>query len=293
MNTNHINFKRKRDFGDIFNDTFAFLRASYKPLFSILTKTCGIAFVIMLVTVAYYNYTSLNLTGGNFFSGIQNADNTDLASLFIALFIMAISAMFFYSLLFGTTLHYIKSYIKTEGNVNHDEVIQNVRKQTGTLIGVALLSGLMVSFGTMLCLIPGIYLYVPLSLVFALVVFEDKSASDAISDSFKLIKNEWWVTFASLFVMSILISIIGGVFSMPAIIYGIIKGVAAASEGSFTDPTIAFDWVFVTLTTISSAVQYILYVIMAVTVGLLYFNLNEIQNFTGTFEQIDSLGKND
>ncbi|WP_459211810.1 hypothetical protein [Aquimarina rhabdastrellae] len=293
MNTNYINFKRKRDLGDVFNDTFAFLRQNFKPIFSLLVKTSGVAFIIMLATTAYYNHTSLNITGGNVFVGMQDASEAAIITMLISLVIMLLALLVFYAQLFGTTLFYIKSYTENQGVVDLDYVIQQTRDKTGSLIGLSLSSGFLVFLGFLFCVIPGFYLYVPLSLVFAIMVFENKSIGECIEYSFKLVKGEWWTTFATLFVIAILISIIGGVFSVPAIIYAMVKTVSSASAGSLSDPTVAFDWVFVTLTTISSAIQYILYIITAVSTAFIYFNLNELKNFTGAFEQIDSLGKNE
>jgi len=51
-----------------------------------------------------------------------------------------------------------------------------------------------------------------------------------------------------------------------------------------------FDWVYITLSVLSSAVQYILAGIFAIAIAFIYFNLNEKKNQTGTFETIESIG---
>ncbi|WP_024770259.1 hypothetical protein [Aquimarina macrocephali] len=290
MNNNYIEFKKKRELGDILTDTFAFIRENGKSLISVLLKTSGIAFVLLLLASGYYTYSSANIFDP---VSIRNGGMLNSGVLIIALFAMLATLLVFYALLFGTVLHYIKNYIDNKGSVDEGVVVQGVKKDFGNIIGLGILSGLITFFGFMLCAIPGIYLYVPMSLVFSILVFRNTSISDAINDSFLLVKNEWWITFATLFVIAIIIGIISMVFSIPAVVYTFTKTFTAASEGSLADPSTMVDWVFIVLNTLSSAVQYILYIITAISTAFIYYNLNERKHATGALEQIDSLGKSE
>ncbi len=290
MNNNYIEFKKKRELGDILTDTFAFIRQNGKSLLSVLLKTSGIPFILLLLASAYYTHSSANIFDP---VSIRNGGMYNSGTLIIALFAMLATLLVFYALLFGTVLHYIKNYIDNKGNVDLEVVVQGVKKDFGNIIGLGILSGLITFFGFMLCVIPGIYLYVPMSLVFSILVFRGTSISDAINDSFLLIKNEWWITFATLFIIAILIGVIGFVFSIPAVIYTFTKSFTAASEGSLADPSTMVDWVFIALNMLSSAAQYILYIITAISTAFIYYNLNERKHATGALEQIDSLGKSE
>lgn len=290
MNNNYIEFKKKRELGDILTDTFAFIRQNGKSLLSVLLKTSGIPFILLLLASAYYTHSSANIFDP---VSIRNGGMYNSGTLIIALFAMLATLLVFYALLFGTVLHYIKNYIDNKGNVDLEVVVQGVKKDFGNIIGLGILSGLITFFGFMLCVIPGIYLYVPMSLVFSILVFRGTSISDAINDSFLLIKNEWWITFATLFIIAMLIGVIGFVFSIPALIYTFTKTFTAASEGSLADPSTMVDWVFIALNTLSSAAQYILYIITAISTAFIYYNLNERKHATGALEQIDSLGKSE
>ncbi|GAA4274905.1 hypothetical protein U6A24_12325 [Aquimarina gracilis] len=290
MNTNkYIEFKKKRELGDILTDTFAFLRNEGKSLFSVLMKTCGIPFVLLLLASAYYTYASSNLFDP---VSISNGDMFNSGAMLISLFLMLAALLAFYGLLFGSVLHYIKSYVTNNGIVDYESVTKGVKEDFGSILGLGVLSGIIIFFGFMLCVLPGIYLYVPMSLVFAILVFRNVSVSDSISESFQLVKNEWWITFATLFVLGIIIWVISMVFSIPALVYTFSKTFTAASEGTYADPSAMVDWVFIALNTISSAAQYALYVITAIASAFIYFNLNERKYSTGALEQIDSLGNN-
>ncbi|MBW1295959.1 hypothetical protein [Aquimarina litoralis] len=293
MNNNYIQFKKKRELGDILSDVFVFLRTNFKPLFSVLFKTTGIVLVILLLSIAFYTHATSNfmdpfaLSGG---SGNIAMFNSGI--FLISAFAMIISILIFYGLVFGTVLHYIKAYTDNEGIVLEQTVITGVKKDLGSIIGLSILSSIMLTIGFILCIIPGIYLYVPLSLIFPILVFRKASVFDSIGESFELVKNEWWITFATLLVIGILSYIISIVFSVPAIMYTFFKTFTAASEGTFADPSSMIDWVFIVLNTLASVLQYIIiYLFTAISSAFIYFNLNERKHHTGTFEEIDSLGK--
>jgi len=247
--------------------------------------------VIVLLAAAYYTHATAGLlspTDPSAYGALFNS-----SAIFICLILMFLAGIAFYGMLFGSVLHYIKAYINTSGSINNQHVIEGVKKDFGNIIGLGFLSGIMVFFGLMLCFLPGVYLYVPMSLVFSILIFRDTTISEAISDSFKLIKNEWWITFATLLVLGIIISVVSAVFSVPAIIYTISKSVVMATESTLSDPSEIMDWGFIALNTIASAAKYILYVITAIASAFIYFNLNERKHATGALEQIDSLGNTD
>ncbi len=282
MNT-YINFKRQRELGEILSDTFKFLRQEYKGLFKALVRNAAIPFIILIAVAAYYASisTDFNLLS----NGIFNA-----ANIIIPVFGLLLAVLFYYGILYGTILGYIKLYIANQGVVDQDVLKTEVRSKLGSLVGLTFLIAIIVFFGLMLCVLPGIYLAVPLSLGWAFLIFENKTIGDSISDCFKLIKGEWWMTFATLFVLGLLLYIANIVFSIPLIIYTVTKAFTSTAEISQGDLSSMFDWVYITLNVISSAAQYILAGIYPIAIGFIYYNLNEKANQTGTFETIDSIG---
>ncbi len=281
----YINFKRQREIGEILSDTFKFIRLEYKPLFKALVRNAGLPFLVLLGAVAYYAATStdfLMFTSASFMGG----------QFFLGFLFLLVTVLLYYGFLFGTVLNYIKSYIENQGEVDQDKIAEDVRSNLGGLVGLGVLSAVMIIIGVLCCVIPGIYLYVPLSLVFALMIFKGMGISDSITESFSLIKGEWWMTFLTLIVINIIIYLIGVVFQVPLMIYMVFKGFTMTQEVSNGDLSGMFDWVYVTLNVIASAVQYILYAVTVIASAFIYFNLNEKKNQTGTMEQIDNIGGN-
>lgn len=290
--TEYIEFKKKRELGDVLSDTFAFLRSQLKPFFTVFFKIVGPYLLVMLICFGLYMYFAGDIFNsillGDASSGLQAAS---FATVFIVALVYIISALVVYVLSQSTVLHYIKSYSDGKGQIDFDEIKSNVYKTFGSFLGLGFLVGICASVGLILCLIPGIYLWVPLSLSFSILVFGQKGVSDSFSDSFALVKDEWWITFATLIVVAIIVMIANYAFAIPAQIYqfasmGFLSGEmdAESMTNIFQDP------IFLFLNMISTLAQFLLNLISVIAGAFIYFNLNEKKNFTGTFQRIKDLG---
>ena len=286
MQSKLIQFKKQRELGSILGDTFSFLRNEWKQLFSLILKIAGPALLVVVAAYVFYMSTTLGS-----FADITNPNGFDnfTFNAVLALLLLLCSVIVFYSLLYGTILNYIKSYIKNAGQVDAEEVIIGVRSKFWSLIGLSFLVALITGAGLIFCVIPGIYLGTVLITTYAIHVFEDRDETDSISYSFELIKGEWWMTFATLLVMFVLYYFILMIFNVPQYIYMFIKMFTVAEQAS-PDPMAMFDWIYIALNTIAIVAQYILHTIIVICGVFIYFNLNEKKNFTGTLETIDAIG---
>lgn len=287
MTDNYINFKSQRELGEIITDTFKFLRENYKLLFSLILKIAGPMLIILSISLGYYYY----IGGGNPF--LESGIDENLWQFFIVLFVLVISFLLFFVLLQGTVLHFIRSYIENKGQVIKTEVYSGVKRDFGSLLGVGIIVPILICIGLLFCVLPGIYLWVPLSFCVPLVVFGRKGAFESIEDSFALIKDNWWMTFLSLFVMALLVYFIGLIFQIPMFIYLFVKMISVVQEGSAANPEAMFDWLYIVLSLIASIAQYLLYSILIIATAFIYYSLDEKRNFTGSYETISNLGSSD
>lgn len=294
----YIEFKKQRQLGDIISDTFNFIRNELKPFFRTVLQIVGPYLIVFLIAISLYGYASYS-TFGQFISefsyttdvGMNNFTGVNIALFIAGIILLIFSVIAIYTLSHAATLYYIESYADNEGKVDYEVVKDKSKNKFWSFIGLGILVGLMVGFGFVLCIVPGIYVYVPLSLTYAIMVFRNTSVDDAISASFKLVKNEWWITFATLLVIGILVGIAGSAFGVPAAIYqwvkmGIIPGAMDLNEPAeiFVDP------IYWMLNLLSYAFQYLLNFVTIIASAFIYFNLNERKNFTGTFETINNIG---
>ena len=285
----YIEFKKQRELGEILSDTFAFLRSEFKPFISTFFKIVGPYLVIMLISMGFYlramkSLMNFNTESSNeLFGGIM---------MFIGVLVFLIALVFVYATSQATVIHYIKSYANNKGVINFDEIKKEVYSSLWSFIGLGFLVVISIFAGFMFCFLPGIYLAVPLSLSFSIMIFNRKSIGDSFSYSFTLIKDEWWITFATMFVVGIIVMVAGYAFSIPTVIYQYAKMGIFSSEidaenmmGSFIDP------VYMILNMVSTLAQVLLNLITIIAGVFIYFNLNEKKNFTGTYERIQNLGK--
>ncbi|TVZ51125.1 hypothetical protein [Dokdonia sp. Hel_I_53] len=309
MNTsNYIIFKKQRELGQIVSDTFVFLRRNLKPLFKVLAKTCSIPFLLLIIAVGFYTKISAGL---DFFS-VENMGQ-DVGSFIIAIIALGTTGIIYNAMLYGSVSEYIKAYIATGDKPNKAAVVNEIKKKTGSFIGLGFVNLLIFlaailipaalgsylfasgseSLGILLLFLsffPVLYLYVRFSVIYPTISNQETSTTETFSLSGQLVKGEWWMTFITIFIIAILIGIIGFVFQIPVAIYTFIKTFTSMQSGSMSNPKELFDGVYLVLQIIASSVNYLLYVILAICVNFIYFNLNERKNQSGSLDQIDQIG---
>lgn len=279
-----INFKQQRELGTIITDAFKFVRIEGKELGGLILKTTGPALLAVIFSYVYYTQSTLD--------NIENIlmQQNFSTNVVLSIFLLLGAVLVFYGLFYSTIFLYIKSYIANQGNVHIETVSREIKEYFWGMLGLNVIIGLIVVVGLLFCVLPGIYLMVCLSLAYPILIFERNDMGDAISNSFKLIKEEWWNTFATLFVIYLLYSLITMVFQIPQLLYVFVKGFAMSNEVS-GNPFDMVDWVSITLDVIAMVAGYLLFGFILITIAFVYFHLNEKKNFTGTLESIDKLGQ--
>ena len=115
---------------------------------------------------------------------------------------------------------------------------------------------------------------------------------DTIGDSFNFIKGHWWETFGISIVIGILVSILGYIFSIPAVIYQLIQGMSLLGSDDPSQMMSMFsDPVYLVLNIIAKLGQFLFASITLIATVLIYFDINEQKNAAGTIDQINSLGR--
>ena len=286
MNQDLIHFKKQRELGEILSVTFKFLRQNFKPAGKIYLKIVGPVFLLLIAAVTYYSWATV---GTSVFetSGINGSD------FLVAMGLMLLAYLLFISTMTGTIYHIILSYINNQGEIISSDVSKGMKADFGKLLVLTLISWILIFAGTLLFILPGIYVTVPLSLATAILVFQREGVMESISSCFQLVKDNWWMTFATLLCLGIIVYLISFVFQLPALIYFFFKAFTAAAEHSSSNVGEIFGPGYIIINAITSTLQYLIYSITPIGVAFIYFNLNEKKNFTGTYETIQNLGNND
>ena len=289
-NQNFVNFKKTRDLGAIISDTFKFLSVEWKPFFATILKISIVPVLIAIAVAIYFVMSSTSFYGDLLQLNDYDSDvDFNFSEIFLPLLAFFFSYLIAYALMTVASLSYINSYIENKGTVNYEEIQNSTKEKFWPYVGLFFLIGIIVFIGLMFCVIPGIYFGVVLSLSICLLIFQNRGALDAISDSFSFIKEHWWETFGILLVIQILIGVVSFIVDLPASLY---QGLDMASvlesrdtselTASFTDP------IYLGLVAISYVVKFILYIVSTVATVFIYFDIKEQKNPSS--DVIDEIG---
>ncbi|RPI64561.1 MAG: hypothetical protein EHM44_03045 [Ignavibacteriales bacterium] len=277
MNPQKIEFQRYRDFGQIINATFEFLRENFKQLAKAVIYLVG-PFIL--------------LTG--IFGGLYQKDLFSFTSTIKSLseFGIAFGLYIFFAILtslvlVSTVYSYILLYLKRQDDIpiEVDEVWLMVKSKTLKILLFSIGYGLVTVFATILLIIPGIYVSVSLMIIYIVGLNEDKGFFDSMSRSFFLIKNKWWFTFGLLLVLSLIQGFLGFLFQIPQYIAMFVVAFNSA-EGNATSSTTEIIFI---VTTIISSLNFIFYSISLIGIAFHYFSLVEQKEAKGLLDKIESI----
>jgi len=138
--------------------------------------------------------------------------------------------------------------------------------------------------GTMLCIIPGIWLFPILYLIIPIIVMENTSFSYAFNKSFRIIKDNWWFVFGVIIVLTVVVGVINSCVGIPLNL--IITGSKFLTLKSLKLPVII-------ILSVLRNILMISYVLPAIGLSLCYFTLAEQKDGTGLLDRIEKLGTNE
>jgi hypothetical protein len=276
---NFIDFKQKRDLGAMLSDTFQFLNAEWKPFFGSILKISIIPILIAICTLVYSTMSSVSFLGD--FDQVTDYDivNLNFSDLILPISIAIISYLTALASITVAALSYIKSYTAHKGFVNYQEIQNLTKEKFWPYVGLFIIVGIIVFFGMLFCILPGIYFGVVLSLSFCLVIFQNKGVFDAISDSFGFIKEHWWETFGILIVVQLLIAVASFLVDLPASFYQTVDIGSILKDQDTTELSSAFaDPIYLSLIAFSYFVKFILYIVSIVVSVFIYYDIQEQKN---------------
>lgn len=268
MTDKEIQFKKRREPGDIFSDSFRFLKQEYKTiskLFAVYILPFIIAYGVLQV------YVQMKVLGEVDLSDLELI-RKNIGPIYGNIFIVSLFGLFVQSLLGGTYYTFIETYVK-KGKENFDlsEITPLFFSNSLMALGANLLLFLIVMAGIVMCIIPGIYFANTLSIVVMILIFEKKGVGVAFTRSWNLVNTQWWNTFLINLVGIIIIYAVGFILSIPAMIAGIGSTMFSLQQtGTIEYPQ--WYWILMGFSVILSA---ILWIIPYTFLAFQYFNLDE------------------
>ncbi len=284
MSQPDVILEKKRDFSEVFNASFSFLAQEIKGLLRVIALYAGLPIIVVVIYSAFYTQNVMQSIV-SVVEGMNQPVQTSLFMMFVTVLLSALLHIF----LSGLTSAYLAVYFQIgRGGFRIEEVWSLFIRKLGVIIGYSFVAGILAFFGFIFFLIPGIFISVPFSLIVMVAVVEDRGLGSALSRCFQLVKSNWWVTFGILIVASLIISTLGFLFSMPAVMIGAVKGFLTAS-GKETGDLNSTGVVIATV--IGQLGQYLIYPIFYLIIGIQYFNLREQKDMDTLHQKVSAISE--
>jgi uncharacterized membrane protein YjfL (UPF0719 family) len=170
-------------------------------------------------------------------------DDSTLAIVFWSLVALVVSIVGYFWLQ-GALVEAISDIRDGRADLSVGEVYARVQPRLPALIAAGIVAGLGIAVGLVLLIIPGLFLLTRWSLVAPSVVVEKRSAGEALSRSWELVKGHSWTMFGIIIVTVIISGIASGIISalfvfLPDFIGTWIGSIVA---NSITAPFVALAW---------------------------------------------------
>jgi len=300
MEQQKIEFKRYRDFGQIINATFEFIRQNFGPLLKSLLFIVGPFLLITGIVLGFYQKSIFSIY-----------TLTSLSGIGVSMILLIIAMFFTVQMMLSTVYSFIKIYLeRTETTpIQIEEVWKGVKQNFLKILGITfslglLLIGSIIISGIIIVIIinvssnpflifllflifflPFIYFMLKISIVYVVSLNENVGVMNSIQRSLYLTKNKFWFTFGLVFVLSLIQGFMGFIFQIPQYIVMFIS-MFNSMDGTGVDGVTE---IIIIVTSIISALQYLLYAITLIALVFYYFSLVEQKEAKGLLEKIDSI----
>ncbi|SDD41521.1 hypothetical protein [Pedobacter soli] len=282
---NQLEFKKRRDFGQVINDTFTFMRQNFKPLIKTYFTFCGLFVLASMAAMLMQQYKMVNII--NTIGNGRNTTGIGFGSLYgIEYFLTILFSLATYASMSVAILSYIAIYVQ-KGNQTPttDEVWGYFKYYFFRVFGNSLLLMLMLGVAFIFCLVPGFWLFPFVAMMFPIMVIENGSLGYSFNRSFKIIKDNFWVTFGTLVVVWIIVYACMSMVILPTSLLNMVSMFGRKSP--HMSVTLSM------ITTVLQSLCQVFTIIPIITISLAYFSLVEQKENTGLMERISNFGSNE
>ncbi|HSP88224.1 MAG TPA: hypothetical protein VLN45_08820 [Ignavibacteriaceae bacterium] len=274
-----IEFRKVRDFGDLMNVTFEFIRQNFKQLGKSLLFIAGPFILISGILGGIYQ--------SNTFSFISLRSLYQIGTPFL---LYVFSQLLVYLVISLISFNFVLLYIKKDQNqqtdkpIEVDEVWEGVRKYFWMAFFTMIGSIILTLVGLVFLIVPGIYLSIVLVNLLMIRMNEGLGFIDAVKKANSLISKNWWFTFAFILILSVIEYFFSFIFQLPQLVVSFIIGFSTMSGGKSDVSEI-----IIMIASIFASFSLFFYIIMFIGLAFHYFNLVEQKEAVGLLQKIESI----
>ena len=307
---------KKRDFSANFSDTITFFRTFGKNYFKNYFTINGIFLLILVVLIYFISKIYMQVI----FSSIGNPNKTpdflmyyfsNNVFLIVGVGIFFVLLTVFLSLLNITYPIIYLQLIEKKGDNNFtlNEIITAIKENIGRLLLfflglIFIITPLIIIAFVILFLMCFILIGIPLILIFFPTIMSWISLSyyefivkkigffEALKNGFSLVKQQFWTTIGTTFIMIVLVQIIQGFITMIPYIIGVVLMLVSTSnpEVSQNDKLSGISVFMAIIMVFSVLMSYIFNNFIIINQDLIYYSLREENENVTTKSDIDLIG---
>lgn len=303
-----IEFNVERDFGELFNVSFKFVKQNFKKFILTLIYLVGPFLLVTALLNGIYTSNSFDIQ-----SIIKGG--VDVLSIFSPLYFLAIIATIISSMvLVGVVCEYMVLYEEKGFDGFSIQDVWNAFKKDFTLIlgtffslflvtivfvivlGVVIslfflmgtvggvLGGLILIIGLLIFALPIAFV---LTSIYIIRIRERLGFMEALNKARFLLKDNFWWAWVIMFIAYIIVSILSIVFVIPEAIVGILIGLSSINGGADD-----YSLMLIIFSAIGIFGTSILRSLLIIIVNFYYFSLNEQKEGSGVLSRINQIGSN-
>lgn len=314
---------KKRSFGDMISDTFAFLKITGKHFFKNYFILIG-AFLLVLLVLSYfvfkvyfeYAFSSVGAAFGN--NPLQSTFGDNPAVIFLVFLLFFLLIIFISLLTYSFPISYFRLYDKHKQTTNFTskDIANEMKANFGKVVVfflIALLIFVVIMFVigfiiailslasiilTMLFMFPLLFIIIPMLYIWFTQSFYHQLNTNhgvmaSLSSGWSNLMNNFWPILGSTIIIYAIITIIGYIISMIPYIFGIggMFGLGSSPD-SFSDyESMSFFEIMMIITTLLSMLtSFITYNLLFINQGMIYYSSVEQKENRMPQSEIDLIG---
>ena len=284
----YIDLRQQRDFGQMLSATFGILRREFVPILKALVVLAGpfilagiIISVFVQIAAIETAQAMLNMPQDDPMAILQAAFGAAGAGFGLTMLAAGIGMATNFAIAW-TGYEYVRLYMERgEGNISVGDVARAIGNDFGVLLGTSFLSSIMIVIGLLFCILPGIYLLVPMSfLVVGRIMQRGISLGDGFSQAFEFTKERFWVSLLTMALIGIILMAVGYALSIPLNNY---------TEEIQYSGLEAFDKMHALLLALLNGFTSLLGVLPAIAAVVLYVAAREYHRADSLYDEVEGM----
>ncbi len=274
----NLNFSEPREFGDLISAPFNYFFKNFKGIILPMIKFAAPIIAIGMIFLGFA-ITELVKQTSSYFNSDFGAMGYYIGYIIVSVVLIGFGYIMAIAIIYSHASIY---HEKGLANVTESEIKERAFSAYFDLILAQIVKSFIILGGLLLLIVGAIYFSIALTYVDFIIVHKRVSVFEAISESFKTTKNNWWKTFGVLMILQLILSFALNILYLPLLVAAGALGFMGSGEEVIAAVAVFFGLLIFILT-------IIIYSIPNISIVYLYFNIETDDYAPNLLNRIDSI----